>query len=336
MKQLKEHIKSRNFKRIYLFSGEEKYLLDIYLKRMIEVIFDGQDKTMNLDRFNQDSKDFEKILGSLETLPFFADQRVVVLEYLDLFNSKNKAKAESIMKKIEAVSDTTICFIVEDSIDKRVALYKYINSNGYVCEFSYMDEQELIQFIGRELQKNNIKISTQDARYFLSTVGFELNIINKEISKLIDYLGNEQIVTVKAIDDVCIKHIEAKVFELVDAIGGKQREKAIGLYQDMIAVREPETRILFMISRQISLIFQVKLLLEKRASVSAIAKQIKVPEFVAKKLVGQSQKFSIDSLSENIKSLVELEYGFKSGKMELNTGMELFILKMCRNERNSG
>lgn len=335
MKQLKEHIKTHAFKPVYLFSGEEKYLLDVYLKRMIDVIFDGQDKTMNLDSFNQDTKDFEKVLGSLETLPFFADKRVVVLDNLDLFNTKNKAKAESLSKKIESVKETTICFIIEDSIDKRVSLFKYINTNGYFCEFTFMDEQELIQFLGRELQKHSIKISTQVAKYFLTTVGFELNIINKEVSKLIDYLGNEEIVTIEAIDDVCIKHIEAKIFELVDAIGSRQREKAMVLYQDMIAVKEPETRILFMISRQISLIFQVKLMQEKRVNIATIAKKVKVPEFVAKKLVMQSQKFSIENLNEHIKSLVDLEYGFKSGKIELNTGMELFILQMCRNESRS-
>lgn len=332
MKQLKEHIKSRIFKPVYLFTGEEKYLLDVYLKRMIDIIYDGQDKTMNMDRFNQDNKDFEKILGSLETLPFFADKRVVVLDNLDLFNSKNKSKAEAFIKKMEAVKDTTICFVIEETIDKRIGLFKYINTNGFFCEFSFLDEQELIQFIGRELQRHNIKISTQVAKYFLATVGFELNIINKEISKLIDYLGNEEIVTIEAIDDVCIKHIEAKIFELVDAIGSRQREKAMLLYQDMIAVKEPETRILFMISRQISLIFQVKLLQEKRVNISTIAKKIKVPEFVAKKLVMQSQKFSLNNLNEHIKSLVELEFGFKSGKIELGTGMELFILQMCRSE----
>lgn len=330
MKQLREHIKQRAFKHIYLFYGEEKFLLQVYLQRMLDIIFEGQDKTMNLDRFNQESKDLDKVLGGLETLPFFADKRVVILESMDLFNSKNKAKAEAIMKKVESVKDTTICFIIETDTDKRTGLYKYIKENGFVSEFNFQDEQELIQYVGRELQKMDKKISTQDARYFLETVGFELNIITQEISKLIDYLGSESVVTREYIDAVCIKHIEAKIFELVDAIGGKQREKALSLYHDMIAVKEPETRILFMISRQITLMFQAKLFAEKRMNISMIAKQLKLPEFVAKKVISQSQRFSLHGLSEIIKDLVELEYGFKSGKIELNTGIELAILEMSR------
>jgi len=330
MKQLREHIKQRNFKHIYLFYGEEKFLIQLYLQRMLEIIFEGQDKTMNLDRFDSETKDQEKILGSLETLPFFALKRVVLLEGLDLFNNKNKAKADAIAKKMDDVKETTICFIIEDAVDKRTSLYKSIKENGFISEFLFQDEQELIQFVARELQKSNKKISTADARYFLETVGFELNTLNQEIKKLRDYLGNEEVVNKEDIDKVCTKHIEAKIFELVDAIGGKQREKAMLLYHDMLAVKEPESRILFMISRQMTLIYHAKLLSSKRVSVSLIAKQLKVPEFVAKKIIAQSLKFSQKDLAYSIKNLVDLEYGFKSGKIDLDTGIGLAIVQMSQ------
>jgi len=330
MKQLREHIKQRSFKHIYLFYGEEKFLIQLYLQRMLEIIFEGQDKTMNLDRFDNETKDQDKILGSLETLPFFAQKRVVLLEGLDLFNSKNKNKAEAIAKKMDAVKETTICFIVEDDVDKRTTLYKNIKENGFISEFLFQDEQELIQFVGRELQKANKKISTADARYFLETVGFELNTLNQEIKKLRDYLGNEEVVKTEDIDAVCTKHIEAKIFELVDAIGSKQREKAMLLYHDMLAVKEPESRILFMISRQLTLIYHAKLLSSKRVSTPSMAKQLKVPEFVAKKIVTQSLKFTQKDLAVNIKNLVELEYGFKSGKIDLDTGIGLAIVQMSQ------
>lgn len=70
MKQLREQIKNKSFSPIYLFTGEEKFLIDVYKERIVESIFEGQDKMMNFDQFNQDNKDIDKIESSLETLPF--------------------------------------------------------------------------------------------------------------------------------------------------------------------------------------------------------------------------------------------------------------------------
>lgn len=328
MKVLREQLKTKKFSNIYLFTGEEKFLIEAYLRKIIDIIFEGQDKMMNLDQFNLDNKDIDKIESSLETLPFFADKRIVVLENLDLFGTKNKSRNERIIAAITKLSDSTICFVIEDKIDKRNKLYKYINKNGTVLEFYFLTEKKLIHYAAKELAKANIKISSSDGKFFIDTVGYELRIISKEVSKLIDYVGDHEIATKTDIETVCTKHLEAKIFELVDAVGTKNRERALFLYQDMISLKEQVTRILFMISRQISLIYEVKLMKEKRTTNNVIAKTIKVPEFVIKKLVTQSKKFSHDEIKSTIKQLVELEYEFKQGRINLETGIELMIIKL--------
>ena len=328
MKVLREQLKNKDFSSVYLFTGEEKFLIDVYVKRFVDTIFEGQDKMMNFDQFNLDNKDIDKIESSLETLPFFADKRVVLLENLDLFGAKNKARNERITSALSKLSDSTICFIVEDKIDKRNKLYKYVNKSGTVNVFSFLSEKELIQYVARELSKSDIKISSGDGKFFIDTVGYELRVISKEVHKLVDYVGRNEIATRADIDAVCTKHLEAKIFELVDAVGTKNRERALFLYQDMISLKEPVTRILFMISRQITLIYEAKLMKEKRMNNAQLAKAIKVPEFVVRKLVAQSERFNHDEIKNTIKQLVELEYEFKSGRINLETGIELMILKL--------
>lgn len=330
MKQLRDHMKNRTFSQIYLFTGEEKYLIDVYRERMVKTIFDGQDAMMNFDQFNQDNKDIDKIESSLETLPFFADKRVVLLENLDLFNAKNKSRNERITNALKNLPESTICIIIDDKIDKRSRLYKLTKDKGHIAEFGFLSEKELIQYIARELKKVNMNISTGDARYLVDTVGYELRSIAKEVSKLIDYMGHDQVVTKAAIDDVCTKHLEAKIFELVDALGLRKRERALNLYQDMVTLKEPTSRILFMISRQYTLIFETKLLSEKRMRSHQIASQIKVPEFVARKLIEQSRSFEVSDIKRTIKELVELEYDSRTGNIQLETGLELFILRITK------
>jgi DNA polymerase-3 subunit delta len=196
--------------------------------------------------------------------------------------------------------------------------------------FSFLTEKELIHYVARKLSKANMKISSRDGKFFIDTVGYELRVISKEVSKLIDYIGDHEIATKADIEAICTKHIEAKIFELVDAVGTKNRERALLLYQDMISLKEPITRILFMIVRQISLIYKVKLMKEKRMNNNDIAKTTIVPEFVVRNLVAQGEKFSHEEIKNIIKQLVELEYESKSGRINLVTGIELMILKLSR------
>ncbi len=330
MKQLREQIKNKTFSPIYLFVGEEKFLIDVYKERIVDNVFDGQDKMMNFDQFNQDNKDIDKIESSLETLPFFADKRVVLLDYLDLFNSKNKSKNERVHDGLKKLSESTMCLIVEEKVDKRSKLYKLVKEKGTIVEFNFLSEKELIQYIARELKKAEMNISSYDARYLIDTVGYELRSVAKEVSKLIDYMGHDQIVTREAIDDVCSKHLEGKIFDLVDALGMRNREKGLKLYQDMVTIKEPIQRVLFMISRQYTLIYQSKLLNEKRQTNSHIAKELKVPDFVVRKLINQGNRFSHERIKSTIKELVELEYESRTGKINLETGLELFILKSTK------
>ncbi len=327
MKQLKEDIKNRIFQPTYLFTGEEKYLLDVYVKRICDKVFEGQDSMMNLDQYTVDQKDFEVVIGSLETLPFFAEKRVVILWNMDLFNSKNKEKANQLAGKLDQLGETAICIVVEDKIDKRSKLYKKINKLGAFYDFKHLNESALIHHIGRRLAKEKLKISTGDAKFFIERVGYELNTIEQELSKVIDYCVGEEIVVREDIIQVTTKHIEAKIFELVDAIGSKKREIALYLYQDMISLKEPPTRILFMISRQMMLIHNIKLMLQGKMGQQHMASELKIPPFVVNKLIGQSRQFDLATLRQILARLLDLEYQFKQGKMDLTMGIEIFILE---------
>lgn len=253
-----------------------------------------------------------------------------MLDYLDLFNGKNKSRNERIVDGLKKLSDSTLCIIIEDKIDKRSKLYKLAKEKGTIVEFNFLSEKELVQYIARELKKSDMNISSYDARYLIDTVGYELRSIAKEVSKLIDYMGHDQIVSREAIDDVCTKHLEGKIFDLVDALGMRNREKGLKLYQDMVTIKEPIQRILFMISRQYTLIYQAKLLNEKRHASNHIARELKVPDFVARKLVDQGKRFDHETIKLTIKELVELEYESRTGKIDLETGLELFILKATK------
>lgn len=326
MKRLKEQLKEGVFSSVYLFYGPEKYLIEVYQKRYFDKIFQSGDSMMNYDRFDQESKDLDAVLSSLETLPFFADKRVVVLENMGLFEAKNKQRQEAIVDKLEQVKESVICFILEEKIDKRAKLYRYADKTGICCEFNFLEENELVRYLMGEMKKVDKEISLEVGRHFIETVGYELYSINIELRKLIDYLGEKEKVDKKDIDEINTKHLEAKIFDLVDALGNKNKQVAVTLLRDMLDLKEPIQRIFVMITRQFTLIYQVKLHGEKRSSQEIILKDLGIPSFVLRKLSAQAAKFDKKNIKKLLKELSDMEYASRTGRMDLEAGVEMMIL----------
>lgn len=332
MQKLKQQIKEKKLSNIYLFYGSEKFIINTYINKIVEIALSDGDKSMNYDVYESNSINIDKIIDSIETLPFFSSRRVVIVKDYKIFKSKNSTSGESLLNIVDQIPDTTILIIVEQEVDKRTKLYKALSKKGTVVEFKQLSEQELIKYIATVLNKNNKKIDSKTAQYFIQTVGYDLENIHNELDKLMDF-NDSSIVKIDSIDKVCTKTLENKIFELVDCMGTGKRERALKLYHDLIFSKEHPTKILFMLARQFRLIYQSKILSEQGFDKKLIASKIKVPPFVADKCLSQSRNFSTDNLKIALNNCLEVETEIKTGKINPVIGVELIIIKYSVNKK---
>ncbi|PKM51054.1 MAG: DNA polymerase III subunit delta [Firmicutes bacterium HGW-Firmicutes-7] len=327
MQQLKKQIKDRQIEGVYLFYGEEQYILEAYLDKAVDSVMIGSDRVMNLDVFEAQGNQLDKIIDAMDTLPFLGEKRVVVIKKLELFQAKNASKTDKFIEALGRIPSTTVLFIVEDDVDKRTKLYKKINALGRVLEFKRMGEEDLVQYIADQLNKHNKKIEKAVAKHFIHTVGFDLATIHNELSKLVAYNKDTDIIIRQTIDEICTKSVENRIFDLVDCMGASKRHRALKLYNDLIVLKEPPTRILFMITRQFRLILQTKLLVDGGAPRQEMASRLKLPPFVLDKNIKQAKKFTLQQLKDGLRECLEAEVQMKTGKMEITLGLELLIIK---------
>ncbi|GMQ56734.1 DNA polymerase III subunit delta [Vallitalea sediminicola] len=326
MKGLKKQLQSSEYHNVYLFYGEEKYLLEIYLKKLIDGLLIDTDQTMNYDYFDKNNMNVDKLFGAIETLPFFANRRVIVVSYTKLFKGKSN-NSLAISERITDIPESTTVIFLEDEVDKRSKLYKLINKEGYVASFNKMTENDLVKWVGQKLHGSGKKIEKSVALHFLKTVGTDMANINNEIEKLVMYCQDKDIVTRGSIDEICTRSIENKIFELVSAMGQNKRERAVLLYHDMIIAKEPPGRILFMLIRQFRLILQSKLLHEKGLSERDIGSKIKLAPFIVRECLRQGKNLTADNLKEALKDCLETDSNIKIGKIDARIGVEVVIMK---------
>ena len=322
MQRINEDIKTGNFKQIYLLYGEERYLKNQYTTRLRKALCQDGDE-MNTHFYQ--GKDFSlgQVIDLAETLPFLAERRVMFFKDTGLF----KAGGEKLAEYLANPNDTTFFVFTESEVDKRSKLYKAVQSKGYVAEFTVQDENTLKRWIAGILGKEGKKISENTAQLLLSKTGTDMENIQMELEKLICYTMGREVITKEDVEAVGTVHVTNRIFEMVTAIVAGNTRKAMDLYEDLLTLKEPPMRIMFLIAKQFNQLLQVKELAGKGAQKSEIASRVKVPPFVAGKLMAQARAFTKEQILSYVEFCVESEEAVKTGQLSDRLAVELLIAK---------
>lgn len=322
MKSLNEDLKSGQLKQLYLFYGEEVYLKRQYKERLIKAIFPDGD-TFNYSYYEGKGVNPREVIDLAETLPFFAERRLIVLENTGFL----KNACPELADYVKQLPDTTSILFVEEELDKRGKLFKAIKDRGRAIEFGRQDERTLIRWILGIVKKEEKQMTEAAAVYFLSKVGNDMENIQKELEKLLCYTWNHTEVTMKDVDEICTSQISNHIFDMVDAVAGKQQRKALDYYYDLLALKEPPMRILFLLTRQFRILLQIKELEKEGVPPKEMASKVGIMPFLVGKYRTLAKPFTRKELREILEAGVTAEEDVKTGKIGDILSVEMFLIR---------
>ena len=258
MQQLIQDLKNQTYKQMYLLCGEEDYLRRQYRDKLKKALV-PEDDTMNFHSYEGKDINVGEIIDLAETLPFFAEKRVILIENSGLFKSGGEKLAEYLSNPAESV----MMIFTETQIDKRSKLYKVIKDKGRVSEFAVQDENTLKRWILGMVKKENKNIQDGAVNLFLEKTGTDMENIRMEMEKLFCYTLQKDVITLQDVETVTTQRISNRIFEMVSAIAEKKQQKALDMYHDLLTLKETPMGILALIARQFNLMLQVKELQKK-------------------------------------------------------------------------
>lgn len=326
MQSINDDIKNRNFKRVYLFFGDENYLKKKYVDDIKKAVIPVGSEIMNLDVFQEKKIEWLKISAACETVPFMNDFRLIIVKDSELFVQGNKENSEKLAEYVKNIPDSSVLIFLEDKVDKRGKLYKSVSTNGTSVECKVPSEKEMMTWVGKIAEEKGLKIKGSVISYFIRNINTGMEAVFAEIEKLSAYIG-KGVVSEKDIDDICIKSLEVRIFNMVDAIGNKKTQTALDIYNNMILMKESPLMILAMIARQFRLILQSKYLSEKGVYKADIARKINQREFVVAQCLAQSKNFKKKVLLQALEDCLECDINIKTGKINDKLGVEMIIMK---------
>lgn len=335
MKTIDEDIKAGTFKQIYLFYGEEGYLKRQYRDKLKQALcadaggMGGMlggaavENDMNFCAFEGKNINPREVIDLAETLPFFAERRVILIENSGFF----KNACDDLAEYLAQVAETTYFLFVEEEVDKRSKMYKAVKKNGKIVEFAVQSEELLIRWILSRLKKEEKHITGTVMQLFLSKTGTDMGNIDRELEKLLCYTLDKRVIEAEDVEAIATEQTANKIFEMVNAIAEHNRRKALDLYYDLLMLKEPPMRIMYLISRQFQILLNIKDMAAKGLDAQTMAQKAGIPPFAVRRNLTQAKGFTFAQLKRAIADGVELEEAVKTGRMNDQMAVELFIVR---------
>ena len=278
---------------------------------------------MNVSVFSGKNISPGELIDLAETQPFFAERRVILVEDSGFFKNSCDQLAEYLAQPAPAA-----CFLfVEDEVDKRSRMYKAVKKYGYAAEFAVQSEELLTRWIVSRLKKEGKNITASVLQLFLSKTGTDMGNIDRELEKLVCYAMDRETITAEDVEAVVTEQVTNKIFEMVNAIAEHNQKKALDLYYDLLALKEPHMRILYLITRQFRILLSIRDMMSCGMDNASMAKLAGIPVFALKRNMSQAKGFTMKQLKQALQDGAEFEEAVKTGQMNERMATELFIIK---------
>ena len=332
LQELKAAIKEKRPQRLYIFHGEEVFLLNHYLQQLKKLLIDDLTESFNFHRLNNETFDLQSFADAVENLPMMEEYTMVQVDEIDLFKM-NEADRNKIAEIISDIPEyCTVVFTYETVAwkpDKRLKkLWDAVEENAEIVEFAKQEQRDLIAWITRHFLANQKRISGELCAYLIDITGGTMTALSSEIKKICAYSGAEEICR-GDIDAVVEPVLDAVVYQMTDMLGQKQYAQALLKLQQLLKMQQEPIAILGAIGSHFRRISTARVLIDNGRTASELASIYKISEYPARKTMESARRFSTQFCKKASELILETDYRMKTSFDEQERLLEMLLLQLA-------
>ena len=325
-------------KPIYLFYGEERYLLhkDVSIFRSY-FLKEG----VAAEEFDGSKTSLAAIVAAAAEVPLFGGRRLIIVDRAPWFSGKKKGGEEVKEKKADpgveeflayaARPNTETCLVfICDSADKRMKTVKAVAEVGTVREYAAKKSYELPDYIHKYLAKQRKRIAPKATDLLLEYVGDDIGLLSGEMDKLVLFADERERIEADDVERVVSRSAEASLFALSDAIGARRKRKVRETLTTILDRTKPGdyAMVFGYLVNYFRLLLRIKDLSAARMSEKAIVRETGVHAFRVKKGMEAARNYSAEELCGALAAMLDCDYKVKSGRWEYGDGLFATIMKI--------
>lgn len=337
IQELEKELKESKIHSLYLFYGEEQFLLDNCLKK-IKRIFGELVQGINFIQI--DETNVKDLIADIETPAFGYEKKLIIVKNSGLLKKegrKKNLKLQDLKEKIlsyfqENVAEIVqynVIVLIEEEVDSKDKLYDFISKNGMVCNFEKQKPITIIARLKSICTAYKVEVSEDTLKYLIECCGTSMQELINEIRKLIEYAGTNGKIEKKDIDLLCTKQIEAVIFDLTDTLGKRDMIAALNCLKNLLYHKEPIQKILITLYNHFKKIYFTKLAINQKKDVAKALNLKPNQIFLVGKYKKQAEYFTTDELKNILDELIMLDANSKIGLIDINIGIEAILSSYC-------
>ena len=328
-----------NLPSLTLFTGVDQGQYDIMKTQVLKQIgYDPAD--LNFAYFDMKEVDYKSLELELVSLPFFADEKIVILDhFVDITTAKKRYLTDDELKSFEdylenPLPSSKLVIFAEGKLDSKRRLVKLLKRDATVFEAIEPKEQEIRAYFQKWAQELGLTFAGKSFEQLLIKSGFQFSEIQKNLLFLQAYKDNGDI-TEEDIVEAIPKTLQDNIFDLTQLILTKKIDQARDLVKDLTLQGEDEIKLIAIMLGQFRLYTQVKILLESGQTESQMVSSLghylgRNPNpYQIKFALRDTRALSLNFLQDSIRYLIQADYQIKTGVYEKGYLFEKALLQIA-------
>lgn len=318
---------------IYLVYGDDEIAIAQFIVQLKEKQADPSG--MNFMALDGRALSFDDFVMATSVLPFMTSRRLVVLSN-PLASLKDDAARQRFMSYLPKIPPSTALVLVEQQpltsdkmrrANKTHWLEDWARQAGdwvFVQECRLPEGAAMAGWIRKRAADLGGEFHPRAADALAGLVGRDARLADQEIRKLLDYVNYERPVQADEVDLLTANYGETSIFQMVDALGSRNGRQAIATLHRLLESQDAQS-IFGMVVRQFRLILLSREILDGGGGEAEVARRLKIPSYVASKIVAQARRFSLQDLETLYHRLLEIDVAGKSSEVDTDLGLDLLI-----------
>ncbi len=306
---------------IITLGGENSFGLQRDLRQSIDA-FVKKHGDLALEQIDGEETDFARLQESLNSLPFLATRKLVVLRT----PSKQKQFVEKVDQLLDGLPETTELIIVEPKLDKRLGYYKYLRSKTDFREFFELDQNKLAQWLTKAAKEQGGSLSSYEARYLIERVGTSQQLLSNELDKLLLY---DLVITRRTIDLLTEPTPGSTIFQLLEAAFAGNTKRTLELYTEQRLLKVEPAQIIAMLAWQLHILAIIKTAGDRSSDV--VSKEARLNPFVVRKSQSLARNLNLSELKKLISDLLNIDRKTKRTNIDPDEALQHYLLELVNN-----
>lgn len=333
LQELKAHIKNKQPGRLYIFHGEEVFLLNHYLGAIRKLLLDPLTESFNYHSLNHENFDIRAFADAVEAMPMMAEATLVTVDDVDPFKLP-EADREKLGQLLSDIPDwCTVVFTFETVAwkpDKRFKkLWEAIDSAALTVEFVKQDQRDLVAWIQRHFAAHHKRITGELCVYLIDITGGTMTALSSEIAKISAYSGADEIKK-SDIDAVTEPVLDAVVFQMTDLLSAGNYAAALEKLQQLLKMQQEPLSILGAVGNHFRRISAARTLLDHGKSSAELQKLYGLPDYPARKTMEAARRFRPEFCAKSAELVLETDYRIKTSFDDAERLLELLVLQLAQ------